>query len=71
MNTRGQVLTINSLNAKVEAARAAIAALPTGEVDLVLLAKLKDELRKAKEALRIFIFERKPAMNSRGKVARY
>ena len=59
MTARGQVRTLHSLNAKIEAARAAIAALPSGEVDLVLLAKLRNELRIAKEAARIFIFERK------------
>lgn len=71
MNARGQVLTLHALNAKVEAARAAIAALPAGEVDLVLLAKLREELRKSKEAVRIFIFSRKPTMNAKGRAMRY
>jgi hypothetical protein len=63
------VITLSSLNANVSAAANALHFLPADATEEVIAAA-KEQLRKAREAVRIFSYKAKPCFTRSGKALR-
>lgn len=63
------VITLSSLNANVSKAIAAIKTMPA-DATAETIAAAKEQLRKAREAVRIFSYKAKPCFTRSGKALR-